>query len=557
MIFNNDAHDGSILNHECKRKREPSRRIISQTSKECDAYSHNSVPNIQRRKRLSQLIREETVTCIAHTPIIQISRAKTSRIMIGILVIMLFYDTVWSFSILNHNTHGRSKQISSSFVFHSSLLASVDNARERERERERTTDTEIVVPPEPKQFKRHVPDSIEERLFSLTLSLSKSRREVQKKLHARQTSNIQSNSNANKSRLQMAKATLPHRRALIQLLRNPIPGPKSQPQIVNPQSFETNQTTMSTTLLLQTNLNQCCIQSIRAAGESNDYNSILLTLQAVIAANTSSKSRLVVEPRVFGEAFRALQSTNAGVTKLRTAWKLFMDYVRESEQEQSVGASELNAMINAMGSRGRTRMALDLFYSCTSSGEEADEDEDGNGGIRIQPDAYTASALFRVLEQSFDSIATNNRNSASTSHNSPTSSPSPTRASKPSTRSSSSPSWQWNEVCHILDRLSAQTSAFKSNSSDHNLKQHVEVLNNHVYAAALKVNEQASLRYPLSGDSEHNGATHALELLQRMKVCVYFLITNLFEALCATFFYDYTCLRSDEIKNQIITLVCY
>eukprot|EP00592_Proboscia_alata_P017153 CAMPEP_0194396266 /NCGR_PEP_ID=MMETSP0174-20130528/124888_1 /TAXON_ID=216777 /ORGANISM="Proboscia alata, Strain PI-D3" /LENGTH=394 /DNA_ID=CAMNT_0039192303 /DNA_START=66 /DNA_END=1250 /DNA_ORIENTATION=+ len=360
MIFNNDDRDGSILNHECKRKREPSRRIVSQThpfsaaaaSKEDDACSHNSIPIIQRRKRRSQLITDETFTCIPHTPIIHISRAKTSRIMIGILVIMLFYDTVWSFSILNHNTHGRSKQISSSFVFHSSLLASVDNAREqeysfkthpgvfsltlsltaynysptasvdnareRERECERTTDAEIVVPPEPKQFKRHVPHSIEERLFSLTLSLSKSRREVQKKLHARQTSNIQSNSNANKVHLQMAKATLPHRRALIQLLRNPTPGPKPQPQIVNPQSLETNQTTLSTTLLLQTNLNQCCIQSIRAAGESNDYNSILLTLQAVIAANTSSKSLLVVKPCVFEEAFRALHCTNAGVTKFTT-----------------------------------------------------------------------------------------------------------------------------------------------------------------------------------------------------------------------------------------------
>jgi len=140
MIFNNDDRDGSILNHECKRKREPSRRIVSQThpfsaaaaSKEDDACSHNSIPIIQRRKRRSQLITDETFTCIPHTPIIHISRAKTSRIMIGILVIMLFYDTVWSFSILNHNTHGRSKRISSSFVFHSSLLASVDNAREQE-----------------------------------------------------------------------------------------------------------------------------------------------------------------------------------------------------------------------------------------------------------------------------------------------------------------------------------------------------------------------------------------------------------------------------------------
>eukprot|EP00592_Proboscia_alata_P003318 CAMPEP_0194385020 /NCGR_PEP_ID=MMETSP0174-20130528/77579_1 /TAXON_ID=216777 /ORGANISM="Proboscia alata, Strain PI-D3" /LENGTH=47 /DNA_ID= /DNA_START= /DNA_END= /DNA_ORIENTATION= len=47
MTFNNDAHDESILNHERKFKRKPSRQIVPQTppfptaaaSKECDAYS--------------------------------------------------------------------------------------------------------------------------------------------------------------------------------------------------------------------------------------------------------------------------------------------------------------------------------------------------------------------------------------------------------------------------------------------------------------------------------------------------------------------------------------
>jgi hypothetical protein len=71
-----------------------------------------------------------------------------------------------------------------------------------------------------------------------------------------------------------------------------------------------------------------------------------------------------------------------------------------------------------------------------------------------------------------------------------------------------SPCWQWNEAISILKDFEKRME-----------------LNNQVYAAALKVNEQAMDLYRFPGN-KHPGAKYAMSVLERMQVrpCVVLLL---------------------------------
>jgi hypothetical protein len=83
-----------------------------------------------------------------------------------------------------------------------------------------------------------------------------------------------------------------------------------------------------------------------------------------------------------------------------------------------------------------------------------------------------------------------------------------------------SPCWQWNEALRIVDKV---TNA--------GLQQ--QVLNNHAYAALLKVNERSSEVFTERG-KRHFGARAAMDILEKTKVG-YYVCTNFDDSSCSAF----------------------
>jgi len=238
-------------------------------------------------------------------------------------------------------------------------------------------------------------------------------------------------------------------------------------------------------------LNHALIQAIRASSDHKDYNMILKIVDAAVAYAevfaTSTRGEAVpglrngvplLEARIFGEAISELSRTKASDSKLKKLWKLFIGFSADDESgilASKPSAFELNAMILALGKRGRVRAALDIYTNYT------DGRETKNGEIQIEPDAYTASALLSVLADSIASKAE------------------PISNVKKTTDTRISPCWQWNEVNTVLDYFESKMA-----------------LNNRVYAAALKVNEEAMDLYRYPGN-QHLGAKAAMSILERMQ----------------------------------------
>jgi len=303
----------------------------------------------------------------------------------------------------------------------------------------------------------------------------------------------------------------------------------------------------SSTVGLRDAMNRALIQAIRASADFGDYNMIykLIHLSISYAQHISKKFQikskdsidkdihettatttpaLLLEARIFGEAITELQRTKASVSKLKNMWSLYMkvalfdnnsngnsnsgndDGVNnnndENERLESVrvlatqpGAFELNSMLLALSNRGKVRAALSLYKEHTDTNyiDKNNTDNQQENGIHIQIDEFTASTLMTILSESIASDAI--------PHQPTTSQIDDSNKNKKSSSSKVSPCWQWREAESILDDLEMMQTI---------------KLNNHVYAAALKVNEQASDLYRYPGN-RHLGAYAAMSILERMK----------------------------------------
>jgi hypothetical protein len=127
---------------------------------------------------------------------------------------------------------------------------------------------------------------------------------------------------------------------------------------------------------------------------------------------------------------------------------------------------ELNAVILSHIGRRKIRGALDFYKSYMQD---------------YGRDEYTASALMNLLA---DSITFNEPNIATDVKN---------------YTSGSSPCWQWNEAELILSEF-----------------ERLSLVNNQVYASALKVNEKAMEIYRTPGN-RHYGAKIAMSIFKRMQ----------------------------------------
>jgi pentatricopeptide repeat protein len=253
-----------------------------------------------------------------------------------------------------------------------------------------------------------------------------------------------------------------------------------------------------TMIQLRDSLNHALIQALRASSNHGDYNMISKIVQGAISyceavarvmftdeSHDDGKRRFsmtrLLDARFFGEAITEMGKTQAGNSKLNKLWLTFLDVSRQFGESDNLSilaskpsAFELNAMISVLGSRGKVRAALKLYH------------EMRNGGMScsaIECDEYTASALLNVLAQSIEFDYSSE--SLVVSSNS---------------TMLGSPCWQWNEAMSILDD-------FEKNGK----------INNHVYCAALQVNEQAMVSYRFPGN-KHHGSKFAMSILERMKV---------------------------------------
>jgi hypothetical protein len=208
----------------------------------------------------------------------------------------------------------------------------------------------------------------------------------------------------------------------------------------------------------------------------------------------------LLEARLFGEAIGEMGTTNAGHGKLKKIWVTFMELAAGCRSDSDIdsastidsyestcglasdaSAFELNAMIGALAKRGKVRAALKIYQAAT--------DGTGKHSVKIAGDAYTASALLTMLAKSIEA------DDGPRSHSNVDG-----KGKSRALVSLSSPCWQWNEAISIMD----------------DFEKRVE-LNNQVYAAALKVNEQAMILYRFPGN-KHPGAKCAMSILERMQV---------------------------------------
>lgn len=210
---------------------------------------------------------------------------------------------------------------------------------------------------------------------------------------------------------------------------------------------------------LQEALETSTIQALRAAGGVGDYR-FILELMNVISA---MQPHFSISPRLWGEAIAAMAETSANASKLKQLWQL----ARE-QKDTSLGAYELNVMLRALASRGKIRAALELYEDTSTS---------------IVGDAYTCSTLLNALSESII--------------------PNQAVAKDWTPKSEESPCWQYTTGWDLLQ-------AAPSNQ-----------LNNHVFAAALALNERAAVVFDAQ-DRRHyasKAAMNILELTRERNVC--------------------------------------
>jgi hypothetical protein len=149
----------------------------------------------------------------------------------------------------------------------------------------------------------------------------------------------------------------------------------------------------------------------------------------------------------------------------------------------SPSAFEVNCWIRMLARKGKWRAALKVVR------EKAD----------LPTDEYTASALLNMLEESIltDRMGSGSSNLGVMDHKNKGEGGGVVRQH---VNGSSSPCWQWNEAQTILKEFAVAGKT-----------------NNHVFAAALKVNQRAMERYQVPG-RKHAGAKFAMSILEQMKV---------------------------------------
>ena len=227
-------------------------------------------------------------------------------------------------------------------------------------------------------------------------------------------------------------------------------------------------------------LERALTQALRSAGEAGDYR---LVLQLMDASVRYANQFPMLTPRIFGEALYALSQTQANVSKIKQIWSLAInDGIRVLQSPLT--AFELNVLLKALASRGKTRACVNLYRRHTSR-EELKE----NSTIFIRPDAYTASTIFSILTDSIDvdQVPTKPQRIELSSG--------AFQLEKTLAKLSASPCWQWNTAIELLHTLREES-----------------LWNNHVYSSLLRLQDRAQEVFR----SHENGPKIAVAILDSM-----------------------------------------
>lgn len=223
---------------------------------------------------------------------------------------------------------------------------------------------------------------------------------------------------------------------------------------------------------LVSTLNRAIIQAIRASSDNGDYNMITKLVNTTIEYANGMKQLYgihILDARIFGEAITEMSNTKASYSKLKRLWTLMVEV--DPILFRKPTSYELNSIISAHIGRRKVRGALDFHQT---HGQEFGRDE------------FTASALMNLLA---DSITFNEPDITKDVQNHTT---------------GVSPCWQWNEAEILMNDF-----------------ERLSLVNNQVYASALKVNEKAMELYRTPGN-RHYGAKIAMSIFKRMqarKIC--------------------------------------
>jgi pentatricopeptide repeat protein len=243
-------------------------------------------------------------------------------------------------------------------------------------------------------------------------------------------------------------------------------------------------------------LQRAVVQAIRIASPHNDYRLILNLVDGVWHYCTSQQQQeqaALVDPRIIGEAISGLALTSASIGKIKAVWKVLADYDSKSTSSGNVltrriGPREVNAMLTVFGSRGKIRAALDLYRQYASNN---------------RTDAYSLCILVQALTNSIgdgdDTDPTNNSEILQAPEND--------NDNERWQVLQSSACWQWRETVTILQEIVAVAAHDESSLES--------LLNNHVLAAVLQLNERASAVF--GRQHHHDGAAISVGLLDWMK----------------------------------------
>jgi hypothetical protein len=214
-------------------------------------------------------------------------------------------------------------------------------------------------------------------------------------------------------------------------------------------------------------LSRAFTQAIHIAADAQNYRLILRLVDAVLYyAKADSDPQCVVDPRIVGEAIQGIARTQASVGKIKTLWKRMYAHPALAAP---VGSRQVNAMLQALESRGKSRAVVDLYHEASSQSNATD--------------AYSLSIALNAL-------------TASVTDDQAPVKPEPL----PSLYRSrfavwQSNCWQWNEALILLG---------------HGLE--TNKVNNPAVSALLQLNDRASRAF-----TAHRGPQLALAVLDIMR----------------------------------------
>jgi Smr domain/PPR repeat len=215
-------------------------------------------------------------------------------------------------------------------------------------------------------------------------------------------------------------------------------------------------------------LSRAMIQSVRIAGQLNDYKLILQLVQAYVGLMDNAKrGPLSLDPRVLGEAIGALSNTTVSLGKIRKVWTLLTTLDCAHGLSRPVGPREVNVMMGALSQHGKVGLALRLYHEYEN-----------------RTDSYSTTLILQTLIHSLETAGESDPKSVTATtagwtrggHHGPILFPFSTDC------------WQWNEAISVIEQ--AVRDPRRASLSDKPTK--VDEFFSHVLMALLSLNEQAA-----------------------------------------------------------------